>query len=120
MQVKRFPAPYPEAKVALESTGNLWTRIYDELHSEPSLKVTLTNPYKTRIIAEAKIKNDRMDARVLADLVRADLVAESYVPDPEIREERALLRQRRTFVEDTVSIKNRIHNQLDKYDLNSY
>jgi len=58
-----------------------------------------------------------MDARVLADLVRADLVAESYVPEPEIREQRALLRQRRAFVEDTVTIKNRIHNQLDKYGL---
>jgi transposase len=115
MQVKRLLATYPEA-IALESAGNLWTRIYDELHSEPSLKVILTNPYKTRIIAEAKIKNDRMDARVLADLVRADLVAESYVPGPEIREQRALLRQRRSLVEDTVSIKNRIHNQLDKYN----
>ena len=116
-QLRTLLANYPEAKVALESTGNLWTRIYDELHKEPTNKVILTNPYKTRIIAEAKIKNDRMDARVLADLVRADLVAESYVPDPEIREQRAILRQRRAFVEDTVTIKNRIHNQLDKYGL---
>jgi transposase len=116
-QLRTLLANYPEAKVALESTGNLWTRIYDELNKETSSKVVLTNPYKTRIIAEAKIKNDRMDARVLADLVRADLVAESYVPDPEIREQRALLRQRRSLVEDTVTIKNRIHNQLDKYDL---
>jgi transposase len=58
-----------------------------------------------------------MDARVLADLVRADLVAESHVPTPEIREQRALLRQRRSFVNDTVAVKNRIHNLLDKYDL---
>jgi len=116
-QLRTLLANYPETKIALESTGNLWTRIYDELHKETKNKVILTNPYKTRIIAEAKIKNDRMDARVLADLVRADLVAESYVPDPEIREQRALLRQRRSFVEDTVTIKNRIHNQLDKYDL---
>jgi len=43
-------------------------------------KVILANPNKTHIIAEAKIKNDREDAGVLADLVRADLVAESYVP----------------------------------------
>jgi transposase len=116
-QIRTLLANYSEAKVTLESTGNLWTRIYDELNKEPTLKVILTNPYKTRIIAEAKIKNDRMDARVLADLVRADLVAESYVPEPEIRQQRALLRQRRAFVEDTVSIKNRIHNQLDKYNL---
>jgi transposase len=109
---------YGEAKIVLESTGNLWIRLYDTLNQHaPTFKVVLANPNKTRIIAEAKIKNDRMDARVLADLVRADLVAESYVPTPDIREQRALLRQRRSLVEDTVAIKNRIHNQLDKYDL---
>ena len=108
---------YDEAKIVLESTGNLWIRIYDTLNQEAKFKVVLANPNKTRIIAEAKIKNDRIDARVLADLVRADLVAESYVPNKEVREQRALLRQRRSLVEDTVAIKNRIHNLLDKYDL---
>lgn len=108
---------YGEAKIALESTGNLWVRIYDTLSQSSAFKVILANPNKTRIIAEAKIKNDRMDARVLADLVRAGLVAESYVPSKEIRDQRALLRQRRSLVEDTVAIKNRVHNLLDKYDL---
>ncbi len=115
-QLGRLLAGYGEARIALESTGNLWTRVYDKL-SQQGFKVTLANPYKTRIIAEAKIKNDKMDARVLADLVRADLIAESYVPNREIRDQRALLRQRRSLVEDTVAVKNRIHNQLDKYDL---
>jgi len=58
-----------------------------------------------------------MDARVLADPVRAHLVAESYVRTKEIREQRALLRQKRSLVEDTVAVKNRIYNLLDKYDL---
>ncbi len=115
-QLGTLLASYGEARIALESTGNLWTRVYDKL-SQQGFKVVLANPYKTRIIAEAKIKNDKMDARVLADLVRADLIAESYVPSIEIREQRALLRQRRSLVEDTVALKNRIHNQLDKYDL---
>jgi transposase len=106
-----------EAKIVLESTGNLWVPIYDTLTDDPANRVILANPRKTRIIAEAKIKNDRMDARVLADLVRADLVAESYVPSKEIREQRALLRQRRSFVEDTVAIKNRIHSLLDRHNL---
>jgi hypothetical protein len=43
-----------------------------------------------------------MDARVIADLARANLVAESYVPDMQILEQRAL-RQLRVFVEDTVT-----------------
>jgi transposase len=115
-QLGRLLQTYGEARIALESTGNLWTRVYDGL-SQQGHKVILANPYKTRIIAEAKIKNDKMDARVLADLVRADLVAESYVPDTETREQRALLRHRRSLVEETVAVKNRIHNLLDKYDL---
>jgi transposase len=106
-----------EARIVLESTGNLWVPIYDHLADDPANRVILANPRKTRIIAEAKIKNDRMDARVLADLVRADLVAESYVPSKEIREQRALLRQRRSLVEDTVAIKNRIHSLLDRHNL---
>ena len=118
-QLAKLLEGYEEARIVLESTGNLWVRIYDTLNQQPGFKVVLANPNKTRIIAEAKIKNDRMDARVLADLVRADLVAESYVPSKEIREQRALLRQRRALVEDTVTIKNRIHNLLDKYDLRS-
>ncbi len=79
-QLGRLLTTYGEARIALESTGNLWTRVYVTL-GQQGFKVILTNPYKTRIIAEAKIKNDRMDARVLADLVRADLIAESYVPN---------------------------------------
>ncbi len=115
-QLGRLLQAYGEARIALESTGNLWTRVYDILNQH-GFKVILANPYKSRIIAEAKIKNDKMDARVLADLVRADLIAESYVPDTETREQRALLRHRRSLVEDTTAVKNRIHNQLDKYDL---
>jgi len=117
-QLARMVTTYGEAKIVLESTGNLWIRLYDTLNQHaPTFKVVLANSNKTRIIAEAKIKNDRMDARVLADLVRADLVAESYVPTNDIREQRALLRQRRSLVNDIVAVKNRIHNQLDKYDL---
>jgi transposase len=55
--------------------------------------------------------------RVLADPVRADLVAESYVPSKEIREQRALLRERKSLLEDTVAIDNRIHSLLDRYNL---
>jgi hypothetical protein len=34
------------------------------------LQSALANPYKTKIIAEAKIKSDKLDARILADLLR--------------------------------------------------
>jgi len=106
-----------EAKVAMESTGNLWVKLYDRLDEEANIDVILTNPKKTRVIAEAKIKTDKLDARLLADLVRADLVARSYVPPREVRMQRALLRERISLVESRTMIKNRIHALLDKYEI---
>jgi transposase len=108
-----------DVKVALESTGNLWVKLYDRLDREESIDVILTNPKKTRLIAEAKIKTDKIDARLLADLLRADLVSRSYVPPVDIRMQRALLRERISLVESRTIIKNQIHALLDKYEFTS-
>jgi transposase len=72
-------------QVVLESTGNMWMRIYDTLE-ENGIDTVLANLYKTKIIAEAKIKSDKLDARILSDLLRTDLIYESYVPKQEDRE----------------------------------
>ncbi|HXT84957.1 MAG TPA: transposase [Verrucomicrobiae bacterium] len=52
----------------LESTGNMWMRIHDTLEDN-GRDTVLANPYKTKIIAEAKIKSDKLDARILSDLL---------------------------------------------------
>jgi transposase len=84
---------YPQVQVAIESTGNLWIPIYNRLEDE-HIHTILTNPRKTRLIAEAKIKTDKLDARILADLLRANLLSASYVPPQEIREQRSIVRER--------------------------
>ena len=48
-------------QAVLESTGNMWMRIHDTLE-ENGIDTILANPYKTKIIAEAKIKSDKLDA----------------------------------------------------------
>jgi len=103
---------HPEVQVAIESTGNLWTRIYDRLEDE-QIHVTLTNLKKTRMIAEAKIKTDKLDARILADLLRANLLSASYIPPQEIRGQRSIIRAR--LLKLRTIIKNRIHTLLDKH-----
>ena len=110
--------PLGPAKAVMESTGNFWIKTYEALEAA-GIKTTLSNPLKTRAIAEARIKNDKIDARTLAHLLRADLVAASYVPDKETRARRALLRHRASLVKTRTEIKNRVHNLLDKYDLRS-
>ncbi len=42
----------------------------------------------------SKIKSDKLDAMILADLARADMVARCYVPDKDSRDIRALVRYR--------------------------
>jgi len=107
---------YPEIQVAIESTGNLWIPIYNRLEDE-QIHTILTNPKKTRMIAEAKIKTDRLDARILADLLRANLLSASYVPPQEIREQRSIIRERARLAQVRTIIKNRIHAILDKHSI---
>jgi transposase len=105
---------HPEVQVAIESTGNLWISIYNRLEDE-HIHTILTNPKKTRLIAEAKIKTDKLDARILADLLRANLLSASYVPPPEIRMQRSIIRERARLTQLRTIIKNRIHALLDKH-----
>ena len=107
---------YPEVQVAIESTGNLWIPIYNRLEDE-HIHTILTNPKKTRMIAEAKIKTDRLDARILADLLRANLLSPSYVPPREIRMQRSIIRERARLTQLRTIIKNRIHTILDKHSI---
>lgn len=105
-----------KAKAVIESTGNLWIRLYTALE-ESGIEVKLANPYKTRVIAESRIKTDKIDAKTLADLLRADLIASSHVPPAHVRAVRDLLRHRLNMVNDRTRVKNRIHSLLDKYEL---
>jgi len=58
----------------------------------------LAHPVKVKAIAEAKIKTDKIDARVLAHLLRSDLLPEAYVASTGTIEVRAVLRWRMFLV----------------------
>ena len=77
------------AKAVCESTANYWIVLHDMLEDE-GIDTLLANPYKLKIIIQSKQKNDKKDARKLADVLIRDSVPESYVPDREHRDMRAL------------------------------
>jgi transposase len=81
-------------KTAIESTGNLWINMYEALEQQKGVIISLANPLKTRAIAEAKIKYDKLDASILADLARADLISKCHVPDKRISDIGSLVRHR--------------------------
>jgi len=104
-----------DARAVVESTGNMWMRIHDTLE-ENGIDTVLANPVKTKLIAQARIKNDKLDSRILADLLRGDLVYESYVPSKEFREKRSLVRHRVALVKARTALRNKVHALLDKYE----
>ncbi len=79
--------------------------------------VVISNPVKTKAIASAKIKNDKLDSQMLAQLLRADLLATVYASSKQNRQLKEFLRHRSRLVRDTVRMKNRIHNILAKNNL---
>jgi transposase len=83
------------------------------------VEVKLANPYKTKAIASARIKTDRLSASILAHLLRTDLIAECYVAPREARQVRALLRQRASLVKMRTMVKNQVHSHLDRHGLSS-
>jgi transposase len=101
-------------RVVMESTGSVWTNLYNHL-DEKHIHVALANPLKTKAIASAKIKSDKVDARILAHLLRSNLVAESYVPPKHLREIRTLVRHRVAIVKIRTMVKNEVHALIDKH-----
>jgi transposase len=81
------------------------------------IEVILSNPSKTKAIAEARLKNDKVDASTLADLLRADLIAPCYVPPSDIGRIRDMIRLRMNLVRDRTRVKNRIHALLDLHEI---
>jgi len=102
-----FEFKQEETKILIESTC-VWEYIYDMLEAE-GYSIKLSNPFKTKAIACARIKTDSVDASTLADLLRANLVAESYIPSREIRNLRDIARQRSSLVKERTRIKNKIN-----------
>jgi transposase len=118
---QRFPATRPaleafarrhltDCAVALEATCNTWpvAGILKPLVAE----LVISNPMRTRAIASAKIKTDRVDATVLAQLLRLDYLPRVWQPDAETQALRRRTTERANLVGDRTRIKNRIHAVL--------
>ncbi len=102
------------SKAVLEACWN-WGLIHDLLEEiEEVEEVVLAHPLKTRLIAEAQIKNDRLDAYALGTLLRGELVARTHIPGRETRARKNLLRQRLYWARLRTMLRNRIHALLDR------
>jgi transposase len=100
----------PGTPVAFEAAyGWGWlVELLEELDLEPHL----VHPSRCKAIAAARLKNDKVDARTLAQLLRADLLPEAWIAPQVTRDLRTLLRHRASLVRSSTALKSRVHAVL--------
>ena len=98
----------PDA-VSMESTGIYWKAPYNALEKAGIIPIVV-NPRHVKNLKGHK--TDVSDSHRLALLTRADLLRGSFVPPKKMRDLRMLSRQRKKYVDQLVSLKNRLHSIL--------
>lgn len=101
-----------ETQVLVEATGNSHL-VYDVVSPYVG-KVLLADPNRLKVISQAKVKTDRLDALMLARLLRADMVPEVWVPEPDLRRLGCLVRHRVGLRRTASSLKNQVHAVLKR------
>lgn len=97
-------------QAALESMNGA-RFVHDELERH-GWRVEIADAARVRGLAPLACKTDRIDARVLAELCRLELVPAIWLPDVRVRGEREQARYRLHLVKHRTALKNRIHQTL--------
>ena len=100
----------PKNSKCVMGSSSVWYGVFRFMRDELGLDVILSNPYHTKAIAASKKKTDKIDAHILADLLRGGYISSCHVPEKEIVESRQLVRYRTKIVQSRTKIKNLIHS----------
>lgn len=106
--VEYFRALQPFRCVIEASSSYRW--LYELL--APQGEVTLAHPYRLRAIVAGRAKTDKLDAALLAKLLRADLIPAAHIPARPYSDLRDLTRARVRVVRMRVKAKNELHALL--------
>jgi len=99
---------YSCIEVCMESTGKYWVPVFNVL--EKTCWVVLAHPKYTK--PQKGNKTDRKDAKWICDLFMCDMIKPSFIPPPDIRQLRDLMRYRMKLTNMLTSEKNRALNCL--------
>jgi transposase len=97
-------------EVVFEATyGWSW---FADLLADAGIAAHMAPPLATKAIAAARVKNDAVDAKTLAHLLRTNLLAEAWIAPPEAREARRLVRTRAGLVRMRSRVQSQLHALL--------
>jgi hypothetical protein len=96
--------------VAFEATyGWGW---FADLLADVGIPAHMAHPLATKAISSARVKNDRVDAKTLAHLLRTNLLPEAWAAPPEVRDARKLARTRISLARISSRLKCQTHALL--------
>jgi transposase len=90
---------------------------YGDYLAEQGVTVRLVDVYKTKLIAGTKLKNDKVDALALAELLRSDFLPTAYRAPEKTRDMREFMRHRAFLVRLRARIRGRVHQILWKHGI---
>jgi transposase len=97
-------------EVVLEATGN--TSAIVRLLTPFVARVVIANPLQVKAIAHARVKTDKVDAKILAQLHAAGFLPEVWVADDETQNLRRLVSERAALVRSARRVKSRVQAVL--------
>src|SRR5438034_8899770 len=93
--------------VTFEATyGWSW---FADLLADAGVEAHMAHPLATKAIAAGRVKNDSVDARTLAHLLRTHLLPEAWIAPPAVRERRRLARTRTSLVRIRSRLQCQVH-----------
>lgn len=101
--------PSSKLKIAIEACG-IWRGAY-RLLTELGYDVVLASPLKTHQIA-CKKKTDKVDSKILADLLRTGYLPEVYIPSEDVLKLRDIARHRARLVRIRAMLRCRVKAYL--------
>jgi transposase len=102
----------PNDHVVLEATFHTWA-IWTLLVPHCG-RVVVANAMRVKAIAHARIKTDKVDAHILAQLLRTDFIPEVEMPGEKTWELRQLVSHRMLLARKRTAVRNAIHSILNR------
>ena len=99
-------------EVAIEATCN--THAIVKMIAPRVARVVISNPMKTRAITEARVKTDKIDAKILAQLLAADYLPAVWMADEQAQALRRQVARRAHLVRQRTRLKNQVQSILHR------
>src|SRR5256712_10876549 len=82
---------------------------FADLLADAGIEAHMAHPLATKAISAGRVKNDSVDARTLAHLLRTHLLPEAWIAPTEVRERRRLARTRTSLVRIRSRLRCQVH-----------